>query len=195
MARNRKAPRNASARIIPFRPKRRSPGRLRRSARALAGQFSPIMVMAPLAVFTAVLLWGGGPPSLARIFAPQPSASDPEAARFGQCWGRRGSDCVIDGDSLMYQGRQIRVADINAPELGQPGCERERELAERAKDRLQQLLNAGPFRLEAADRSRDRYGRELWVLTRDGRSLGDALVREGLAHEWQGWKRDWCGQG
>ena len=30
------------------------------------------------------------------------------------------------------------------------------------------------------------------IVTRDGESLGDALVREGLAETWQGRRGSWC---
>jgi len=32
----------------------------------------------------------------------------------------------------------------------------------------------------------------LRTATRDGASLGDALVREGLAEEWRGYRGSWC---
>jgi endonuclease YncB( thermonuclease family) len=117
---------------------------------------------------------------------------DREAARFSACFGRHGANCTIDGDSLMYQGRQIRIADIDTPEIGSPKCPGERARGEAAQARLQALLNAGPFRLEPADRARDRFGRELFVITRGGASLGETLVAEGLAHPWVGHKLPWC---
>lgn len=175
--------------VVPFRQPRRAWPLFRPLRRAA---FSPIMLVLPLAAFTAVFLWGGGPPGWAAS-APLPTLQDPETARFGQCWGRRGTNCVIDGDSLIYQGRQIRIADINAPEIGRPQCAEERARGERAEDRLQELMGEGPFSLKPVDRARDRYGRELFVITREGQSLGSVLVREGLAHEWHGSTRGWCG--
>jgi endonuclease YncB( thermonuclease family) len=152
------------------------------------------LVALPLAAFTAVFTWGGGPPGFARALhsAPQATARDPEAGYFGKCWGRQGETCVIDGDSVNYQGRQIRIADIDAPELGSPQCREEYRLGLDAEARLQQLLNQGPFRLEPVDRAQDRYGRELFVLTRQGASLGKVLESEGLAHPWVGHKLPWC---
>jgi micrococcal nuclease len=120
------------------------------------------------------------------------AAGDRESARFGACRGRGGFSCTIDGDSLNYQGRQIRIADIDTPEIGHPKCPGERQLGEAAETRLRALLNAGPFTLEPADRARDRYGRELWTITRAGHSLGATLIDEGLAHPWVGHKLPWC---
>lgn len=147
------------------------------------------MVMAPIAAFTAVFLWDGGPQSAA---LPIRQPTDRESAHFTLCSGPIRKTCVIDGDTFWYRGAKIRVADINAPETSEPGCAAEAALGERATRRLAALLNAGPFTLEAADRETDRYGRALRTVTRHGESLGDALVAEGLAERWQGYRRDWC---
>jgi endonuclease YncB( thermonuclease family) len=37
------------------------------------------------------------------------------------------------------------------------------------------------------------YGRKLRVISRNGRSVADALVAEGLARRWDGARRSWCG--
>jgi len=67
-------------------------------------------------------------------------------------------------------------------------------LAARATDRMRVLLNQGPFQLHPllSGRDRDRYGRALRIVTRNGRSLGDQLVREGLARTWSGQREPWC---
>lgn len=131
-------------------------------------------------------------PSVIRRSGSAASPSDRESARFGPCYGRSGDNCTIDGDSIIYAGRQIRIADIDTPEIGHPTCPGERALGQAAEDRLRDLLNAGSFSLEPADRTHDRYGRELWTITRGGRSLGETLIAEGLAHPWVGHKLPWC---
>jgi endonuclease YncB( thermonuclease family) len=154
---------------------------------------SPIMVMAPLAVFTAVFLWDGGPPSFALPLPPsKPGATDREQAHFSLCSGPVRRTCVIDGDTFWYRGRKIRVADINAPETSEPHCPAEAERGERATRRLAALLNAGAFTLEPVERETDRYGRTLRQVTRGGASLGGELVAEGLAERWKGYRGDWC---
>ena len=63
----------------------------------------------------------------------------------------------------------------------------------KATDRFIELLNEGPFELiQAGNRSQDRYGRMLRTVMRNGTSLGDKLVAEGLAHLWLGHKEPWC---
>lgn len=117
-------------------------------------------------------------------------------ADFAPCSGSARQTCVVDGDTLWLEGAKIRLADINTPEVSQPGCASERALGEAATRRLIALLNAGPFTLERqGNRDADRYGRLLRVAMRDGQSLGQVLVAEGLAETWQGRRSDWCADG
>ena len=85
------------------------------------------------------------------------------------------------------------MADVNAPEIFSPQCRAEEARGNRAKLRLQALLNAGPFEVRRESRDEDIFGRKLRTVYRNGRSLGDALVAEGLAHRWAGFKQSWCG--
>lgn len=131
--------------------------------------------------------------SPAALADPRPAAmADRDAARFAACEGPVRVTCVVDGDTFWYRGLKIRIADINAPELGHPSCAQEAKLAAAATRRLTDLLNAGPFTLAVEGRETDRYGRALRVVQRGGRSLGEVLEREGLAEHWQGRRGDWC---
>jgi micrococcal nuclease len=114
------------------------------------------------------------------------------AAVFSLCDRGGTSNCVIDGDTFRYQGQRIRIMDIDAPETHPPRCAYERDLGARATRRLHQLLNAGPFVLRAGFRDEDQYGRKLRTVSRDGRSIGDILVSEGLARDYDGARRSWC---
>jgi micrococcal nuclease len=128
---------------------------------------------------------------LPTLFVPA-TAQDRERASFALCGSGPRVTCVVDGDTFWYRGEKIRLSDINTPEVSQPACAQERALGERAQVRLLALLNAGPFTLAASGRDRDRYGRLLRVVLRDGESLGAMLVTEGLAEQWQGRRSDWC---
>lgn len=159
-----------------------------------ARETGPILWALPLAVGAGVFLAlpGAGDRS-ASAAIPLQSGSDTERASFAKCGPFAGRQaCVIDGDTFWYRGEKIRIADINTPETSDPQCPAEAELGARATARLTQLLNAGAFSLEPADRTHDQYGRTLFVVTRGGASVGDTLVREGLAEEWRGWRREWC---
>ena len=101
--------------------------------------------------------------------------------------------CVIDGDTIWLEGVKIRIADIDTPEISQPRCDIEYDLGIRARDRLVVLLNQGEFSaVPIGNRDEDQYGRKLRVLMRDGRSIGDQLVAEGLARTWSGRREPWC---
>lgn len=176
-----------SGNVVPFRrparPKPQGTGR----------GFAVALVALPLAAFAAVFFWEGPPEVSAQgLLGAGSMSADRDSARFGPCNGPVRVTCVVDGDTIWYEGTKIRIADINAPELSDPLCASEAALARRATQRLTALLNAGPFTLESIDRSEDKYGRALKVITRDGESLGDQLVAEGLAEEWRGRRRDWC---
>lgn len=92
--------------------------------------------------------------------------------------------CVVDGDTLWWQGEKIRIAEIDAPEM-QGRCLAERALAIRSRGRLVVLLNAGPVRFTRV--GTDRYGRTLATFG----SVSETLIREGLAQRWPR-KKGWC---
>ena len=101
--------------------------------------------------------------------------------------------CVVDGDTIWLEGVKIRIADIDTPEISQHRCDNEYALGIKARDRLVALLNEGEFTLwPIGDRDEDQYGRKLRVVIRQGRSIGDQLVAEGLARTWTGRKEPWC---
>lgn len=139
----------------------------------------------------AVFFW----PSGAALEARQTLASTAPVIQraFTLCHTGGGTNCVVDGDTIWLDGVKIRVADIDAPETHPPRCAREADLGNQATQRLMALVNDGPFSVEpAGGRDEDRYGRKLRLLVREGRSLGDQLVREGLARSWDGARHPWC---
>ncbi|HKH68834.1 MAG TPA: thermonuclease family protein, partial [Reyranella sp.] len=83
---------------------------------------------------------------------------------------------------------------IDAPEVRNFKCAAELDLGRRATNRLRELMNAGPFQfVHQGGADEDKYGRKLRAIERNGRSLGDILVAEGLARRWDGGRRGWCG--
>lgn len=116
------------------------------------------------------------------------------ATTFTLCAKVYQSNCVIDGDTIRYGGEKIRLMDIDAPETHEPKCASEAALGERATLRLLELMNAGPITIvRVGSRDRDRYGRQLRIIQRDGRSITEVMVSEGLARRWDGRRRSWCG--
>ena len=98
---------------------------------------------------------------------------------------------MVDGDT-MWQGQNIRVADIDAPETQKFDCPEEKALGDRATLRLRQLVNSGPVTLSSIERHEDPYGRKLRLVYVNGKSVGDALVGDGLARHYRGGKQSWC---
>ena len=182
------------AEILPFRRTHSRRVRPQRDSWVqAAGDTGPILWSVSLALFVAVFFATAPELGSATVASTLSAGSDREVAQFGRCGGWGGSqNCVIDGDTFRYRGQKIRIADINTPETSNSKCAAEAELGAKATARLTQLLNAGAFSLEPADRTHDSYGRALFTVTRGGASVGSALVREGLAERWRGYRREWC---
>ena len=85
---------------------------------------------------------------------------------------------VSDGDTLWVRpaggGRpiKIRLDGLDAPEICQPGGREARQALEKLV--LRQSVTV-------AVRLRDDYGRRVATLRREGRDIGEQLVRQGLA--------------
>ncbi|MEM6384283.1 MAG: thermonuclease family protein [Pseudomonadota bacterium] len=97
--------------------------------------------------------------------------------------------CVIDGDSVLFRGEQLRLERIDAPEIADAQCENEEILALQARDRLSVALSNTPFRVVRYED--DRYGRTLARLRTEDGWISSVLVDEGLAHWWDT-GRGWC---
>ena len=111
---------------------------------------------------------------------------------FDICHGGSDTNCVIDGDTVRFSGMTVRIADIDTPETRDFGCMSEKVRGDQATRRMRELLNAGPFEVRGYPRDEDVYGRKLRILVRDGVSIGQMLVAEGLARTWDGSRHSWC---
>jgi micrococcal nuclease len=132
---------------------------------------------------------GSDDPALVTLASNLASTS----ARFELCGQGARTNCVVDGDTIWYRGVKIRFATIDAPEIHDYKCSTELALGERSKRRLLELMNAGPFEVvRSGGHDEDKYGRKLRDIRRDGKSLGDTLIAEGLASQWEGQHHAWC---
>lgn len=98
----------------------------------------------------------------------------------------------IDGDTLVCGSERVRLPHIDAPELHSPKCEAERYLALQATAFTRAWLEIGPVELVPYSRAKDRYGRTLAYVRRNGEDLGEELVARGLARVWTGRRESWC---
>lgn len=113
--------------------------------------------------------------------------------KFGICGMSIANNCVIDGDTIEYEGARIRMIDYDTPEITAPKCPSEYALGLRAKLRLLELLNSGAVEVRVlGSRDVDKYRRKLRLVLVKGHSVGDTLISEGLAWPWEGHRHDWC---
>ena len=88
---------------------------------------------------------------------------------------------VVDGDTIILGREHIRIANIDAPEIGHPHCDAELRLGKVARQRLKALLGSGRIVIRRGDpgsrRTKDRYGR-----TRFGQSclMARRLIEAGV---------------
>ncbi|WP_233426786.1 thermonuclease family protein [Rhizobium mongolense] len=124
----------------------------------------------------------------------------------------RSSFTVTDGDTVHVAGERTgtRLVGFNTPETFDPQCRYERELGNRARERLKELVSspnvqltkvacACPAGTEGTDEC--NYGRSCGVLKVGGRDVGKILIAEGLAVSFICEKggcprtpRPWCGR-
>lgn len=115
---------------------------------------------------------------------------------------------ATDGDTLKIempglppelQPVKVRVRGIDTPESGgRAKCAREKTLAAKATALTRFLLDDARTKARPVTFSEiawDKYGGRIDArVVIDGRSLGDTLIRAGLARAYDGGKRkSWCG--
>jgi endonuclease YncB( thermonuclease family) len=94
-------------------------------------------------------------------------------------------DRVVDGDTVVVDGRTIRLAEIDTPETnGRARCARELELGLIAKKRLTELLNKGELTVVITGIGTGGFGRDLGFVYVGGFDVGQTLINEGLALRW-----------
>ncbi|MCA1491756.1 thermonuclease family protein [Sinorhizobium alkalisoli] len=125
--------------------------------------------------------------------APLPTGRSADSTTFYFC-GIRHDNCVIDGDSFLFNGERILIADIDAPETKLAKCDEERSRGAHAKARLRELLNAGQFTVvDAPAGFVDGEAGKRRLVTRNGRSIGGILLAEGLVRKRTARPAAWCG--
>ncbi|GAA4175447.1 thermonuclease family protein [Shinella granuli] len=101
--------------------------------------------------------------------------------------------CVLDGSTILYAGRKVRLADVDTPAIAEARCDAERLRGGDAKLRLREILNEGDVTLVAKGGVSGKAGAAPYLVLRGGQSVGQQLVKEGLARPWTGKHQSWCG--
>ena len=161
----------------------------------LSGRTVGVVIAAAVCAGLAAGLSGVATPPVASAASSPALAGGGNAAIpfFGYCKYGGGSNCVVDGDTFYHGRDKVRIAGIDAPETHPPRCADEARLGEAATHRLRDLLNSGEISLSSIDRDEDMYGRKLRNVAAGGADVGAVLIGEGLARDFAGGRRSWCG--
>lgn len=145
----------------------------------------------PAAPLPASIGPSGLPPS--QIQATPAVLSGGYEGKFFLCGSAKQDDCVVSADRFILHGEKIRLVGIEVPDIKKPHCEAERIKASDAELRVRAFLDSGPFELQTWQGNDAQIdGHKLRAVTRNGRSLADILVNEGLAKR-PGASKGWCG--
>jgi endonuclease YncB( thermonuclease family) len=104
---------------------------------------------------------------------------------------------VLDGDTVIFEGKHIRVLGIDAPELGPwAKCWAEAALAGHSKQVLEDMLvnnpEAGAWKLTNVSDVNTKKLTRANLVREDGEDVADSMVVYGSAAKTTG-KWDWCG--
>ena len=99
---------------------------------------------------------------------------------------------IPDYPPIIGQHMGIRINGVDTPEM-RGKCEQENVLARKAKQYTVTMLRNAKT-IELRNMQRGKYFRIVAEVYADGQSVGDGLVREGLAVVYDGGKKvkDWC---
>lgn len=156
------------------------------------------MIPPLLGLFLIALLWisaGKASPTQALAAAAEPVSTSTMTgirARFGICGNSPDPNCVVNGATLRFEGSDIHIAGIQAPRREGGDCPAEKQLALRASERLQQVLNSGTLTMTALPHRGTNDGAgAIHRVAVDGRDLGSLLLAEGHAQSKASVAR-WC---
>ncbi|RWX78728.1 hypothetical protein EPK99_09040 [Neorhizobium lilium] len=122
------------------------------------------------------------PAAIQAMVRPGEALAGSYEAKFFLCGTAKQDDCVMSADRFVFHGQKIRLVGIQVPDIKKPRCEAERIKASDAELRVRAFLDSGPFDLVSWQGNGEEVdGHKLRVVSRNGRSLADILVNEGLA--------------
>lgn len=149
----------------------------------------PIRSLLLFIALGALILWQSFPYLLQHA---QPPAQVDMSARYHLCPTSFEENCVLSGKRFVKDDVIISLSDITAPQIFAASCPAEAQLAKRGAARLVALLNDGSFAMRADEEPSPRPGHKSMLVTRDGKSLGLTLIKEGLARPLSAEPVDWC---
>lgn len=98
---------------------------------------------------------------------------------------------VVDGDTLVINGKRIRLHGIDAPETDQE-CRQDGSFWLCGKEATSQLRKRiGTQAVRCTQKDKDRYGRIVAVCTLDGEDLNSWMVAQGWALAYRKYSEDY----
>jgi len=113
----------------------------------------------------------------------------PPAGHFGQCYNENGPNCVMDGDTIYVAGEKVEIAGMDAPEVLDSRCDRERNRGIAAAVAMAGLLSSGPVTVSAP--FRDEFGRVVQTVKVKDKDVGTQMIHDGFAQR-AGKPDKWC---
>ena len=103
------------------------------------------------------------------------------------------SPYAIDGDTLIFGRERVRIANLDAPDVGRHAhCAHEQRLGEAARSFARSLVR-NARRIDVVEREgRDRYGRTIARVLIDGRDFAQIMIQTGHGRPWRGRSSNWC---
>ncbi len=100
---------------------------------------------------------------------------------------------VIDGDTLAFGREHVRIANLDAPDIGSHArCALERQRGQAARRYARALVREAQDIAVVGRQGEDRYGRTLARVQLDGRDFGRLMIAAGHGRPWRGRSSDWC---
>lgn len=169
--------------------------RRQRTRKSLRGLIATVIVCGGMPAALAAFGGGSGqPPSGGKITLSSATANLTEQrANLPMCGSARRHTCIVDGDTIWLDGKNLRLMSFDTPEPHSAICGGAAEvaLAKRASARLRELLNGNPWTVETF--GIDGTGKRILATIRiRGRNVGDILIEERLARRWPDGDEWWC---
>ena len=110
------------------------------------------------------------------------------------CGSSRRENCVLDGNTFRLNGLNIRISNIDTPQID-GRCAEESRVASEATRTLARLLHRQPIEIRSMGRDKDDEYLLAEIYTPDG-DVSEKMIRWRVAVPWRGRQEPvetWCG--
>ena len=114
---------------------------------------------------------------------------------YHHCYDGDTCTFIIQGIHPLFGEKiSVRITGIDTPEI-RGKCEQEKALAKEARDVVRGILEKA-HQINLLDEERGKYFRIVAKVVAVGKDIGQTLIDQGMAVEYDGGKKtkDWCGR-